>query len=167
MDIRSLDGLPSLLKDDEIVKKGGPTPVIKTSVLIIGGGPAGLSAAIELTKMNVDCIICDDKQELGGKLSLQTHNFFGSIRDCFAGTRGMDIGVDLASIVEDDKNIQIWLNSPVVGVFADGLIGVVKNGVYTLLKPERLLVTTGAREKTLAFQVVIFQVSMVLVLFRH
>ena len=151
MDVRSMDGLPALLKDDDTVKKGGKTPVVDTSVLIIGGGPAGMSAALELGEMGVHCIICDDKTELGGKLNLQTHNFFGSTRDCFAGTRGMDIGDNLASLAENDKNIDIWINSPVVGVFADGFVGIVKNGIYTLVKPERLLVTAGAREKTLAF----------------
>ena len=151
MDVRSMDGLPALLKNDDTVKKGGKTPVVDTEVLIIGGGPAGMSAALELGEMGVHCIICDDKTELGGKLILQTHNFFGSTRDCFAGTRGMDIGDNLASLAENDKNIDIWINSPVVGVFADGFVGIVKNGIYTLVKPERLLVTAGAREKTLAF----------------
>jgi NADPH-dependent 2,4-dienoyl-CoA reductase/sulfur reductase-like enzyme/Fe-S-cluster-containing hydrogenase component 2/bacterioferritin-associated ferredoxin len=151
MKVKSLDGLPELLKDDEVVKSGGNVPIVDTQVLIIGGGPAGMSAAIELGKMGVQCIICDDKQVLGGKLSLQTHNFFGSIRDCFAGTRGMDIGDNLSALVENEKTIDVWTNSPVAGVFADGLIGVVKDGRYTLIKPERTLVTTGAREKTLAF----------------
>jgi len=151
MDVRYLDGLPKLLKDDKTVKTNHKTPTVKIPVLIIGGGPAGMSAAIELGKMGVKCIICDDKQGLGGKLSLQTHNFFGSIRDCFAGSRGMDIGNNLASKIDDEKNLEIWTNSPVVGVFSDGFIGVVNDGKYKLLKPERLLVTTGAREKTLAF----------------
>ncbi|MFE3845338.1 2Fe-2S iron-sulfur cluster-binding protein [Thermoplasmatota archaeon] len=151
MDVRSLEGLPELLKDDEIVKKGMKTPIINTRVLIIGGGPAGLSAAIELGLMEVKCIICDDKQDLGGKLSLQTHNFFGSIRDCFAGSRGMDIGYNLTSKVKKDENLDIWTDSPVVGVFVDGLIGIVKNGRYVLVKPDIILITTGAREKTLAF----------------
>jgi len=151
MNVKSLDGLPSLLKDDKNVKTGGKIPVIKTQVLIIGGGPAGLSAAIELGEIGVKCIVCDDKQELGGKLGLQTHNFFGSIRDCYAGSRGMDIGSHLTDLVKKKENVKIWTNSPVVGVFSDGLVGVVKNGKYKLIKPERLLITTGAREKTLAF----------------
>ena len=90
-------------------------------------------------------------QELGGKLSLQTHNFFGSIRDCFAGSRGMDIGENLANLVNQDNNIDVWINSPVVGVFVDRLVGIVKDGKYTLVKPKTILVTAGAREKTLAF----------------
>ena len=151
MEVRSLDGLPELLKDDKVVKAGGEVRTVKTQVLIVGGGPAGLSAALELGKLGVKCIVCDDKQELGGKLSLQTHNFFGSIRDCYAGSRGMDIGTNLASNLDSEKTIEVWINSPVVGVFSDGLVGIVKNGSYVLVKPERLLITTGAREKTLAF----------------
>ena len=151
MDVRSLDGLPSLLKDDEVVQTGGEIPVFDIPVLIIGGGPAGMSAALELGKIGVRCIICDDKQVLGGKLSLQTHNFFGSIRDCYAGKRGMDIGDNLASMIKEEKSLDVWTNSPVVGVFSDGLVGVVKDEKYVLVKPERILITTGAREKTLAF----------------
>jgi Fe-S-cluster-containing hydrogenase component 2 len=63
----------------------------------------------------------------------------------------MDIGNDLASLVKEDKKLDIWTNSPVVGVFIDGLVGVVKDGKYVLVKPKRILVTAGAREKTLAF----------------
>lgn len=151
MDVRSMDGLPDLLRDDTVVKEGGDIPIVKIPVLIIGGGPAGMSAAVELGMMGVKCIICDDKQTLGGKLSLQTHNFFGSIRDCYAGSRGMDIGDNLSYLVDEDKYIDIWVNSPVVGIFIDGLVGIVKNGRYILVKPNRVLVTTGAREKTLAF----------------
>ena len=151
MDVRSLNGLPTLLEDDENVKYDKEVPTIEIPVFIIGAGPTGMSAAIELGQIGVKCIICDDKQIPGGKLSLQTHNFFGSIRDCFAGSRGMDIGDSLASEIDKIKEIEIWTNSPVVGVFSDGLIGVIKNGKYVLIKPERLLIATGAREKTLAF----------------
>jgi Fe-S-cluster-containing hydrogenase component 2/bacterioferritin-associated ferredoxin len=50
------------------------------------------------------------------------------------------------------ENVKIWLSSPVVGVFSDHLVGVVKDGIYTLIEPNYLLVTAGAREKTLAFE---------------
>jgi sarcosine oxidase subunit alpha len=40
-----------------------------------GGGPAGLSAAIELGKAGVRALLVDDKHRLGGKLILQTHKF--------------------------------------------------------------------------------------------
>ncbi|MCU0293340.1 MAG: FAD-dependent oxidoreductase, partial [Thermoanaerobaculaceae bacterium] len=57
---------------------------MEVECLILGGGPAGLSAAIELGRAGVGVVIVDDKEKLGGKLVLQTHKFFGSIEACHA-----------------------------------------------------------------------------------
>jgi len=126
-------------------------PEYEIDVFIMGAGPAGLSAALELGKMGVNVILADDKHELGGKLSLQTHNFFGSVRECNAGIRGMDIGTLLSQQFSELETVDVWLNSPVVGVFSDKKIGVVKDGRYVLVRPDRFLVAAGAREKALAF----------------
>ncbi len=150
MEVTSLNGLPVLPADDSPVPPCEVTE-FEIEVFIVGGGPAGLSAAIELGARGVPTIIADDKQELGGKLTLQTHNFFGSVAECYAGTRGFEIGELLAEEVESLDSVSVWLNSPVVGVFSDGRLGVVKDGIYRLVTPKRLLVTAGAREKALAF----------------
>jgi thioredoxin reductase/NAD-dependent dihydropyrimidine dehydrogenase PreA subunit len=150
MDVRSLEGLPELPADDELPDMK-ELPVIETDVLIVGAGPAGMAAATELAVANLKIIIADDKQALGGKLGLQTHNFFGSVRDCNAGMRGMDIGTLMAQEIEELENVDVWFGSPVVGVFSDGLVGVLKNDRYRLVRPKHLLITAGAREKTLAF----------------
>ena len=151
MDVRSLEGLPTLKADDVPEDLTLKTPVVETDVLVVGGGPAGLTAAVELGANGIQCIVCDDKQVLGGKLSLQTHNFFGSVKECYAGTRGMDIGTMLDGQTRGQKGIEVWTDSPVVGVFVDKLVGVVREGVYTLVRPKAILVTAGAREKMLAF----------------
>ncbi len=150
MAIRSLDGLPALPEDDEEVPHH-QVPDVETEALIVGGGPAGLSAAVELGRNGVGTVVADDKLELGGKMSLQTHNFFGNLEDCYAGTRGMDIGRILADEIEKLDTVEVWLNSPVVGVFADKKFGVVRDGVYTLVSPRKVLISAGAREKALAF----------------
>ncbi|MBI5001038.1 MAG: (2Fe-2S)-binding protein [Euryarchaeota archaeon] len=150
MDVRSLNGLPELPAEDAPMAFGRLRER-ETDVLIVGGGPAGLSAALELGRGGVRCLIVDDKQALGGKLSLQTHSFFGSIRDCYAGMRGMDIGTLLADEVRKLGDVEVWLDSPAVGAFSDGKVGVVRQGRYVLVRPRHILVTTGAREKALAF----------------
>jgi len=148
--VESLDGLPELPADDSLPQITA-VQTIRTDVLIIGGGPAGLSAALELGKLGVPTLIVDDKCHLGGKLVLQTHKFFGSIEDSHAGTRGFEI----ARILEDElaqlNSVQVWLNTTAVGVFSDRIIGVVRDGRYVKIKPKKLLVATGAREKMLSF----------------
>ena len=150
MKVEPIEGLPPLPIDDSTAI-AAEVPEIDIDVLVVGGGPAGLSAAIELARYQVSIIIADDKQILGGKLALQTHNFFGSTRDCYAGTRGIDIGTRLAHEIEQFANISIWLESPVVGAFVDGKVGIVRQGIYYLIRPKVLLVAAGARERNLIF----------------
>jgi NADPH-dependent 2,4-dienoyl-CoA reductase/sulfur reductase-like enzyme/Fe-S-cluster-containing hydrogenase component 2/bacterioferritin-associated ferredoxin len=150
MVVVSCDRAPSLPVLDERPKLGRTTTE-KTDVLIIGAGPAGLSAAIELGKLGLSVLVVDDKDRPGGKLVLQTHKFFGSMEDTRAGTRGIDIADELAAEVAALPGVEIRLLATAVGVFSDGKVGVVKDGGYFLVEPKGLLVATGAREKQIPF----------------
>ncbi len=150
MKVESCEGHPPLPMDDVAYAIESPSEV-SVPVLILGGGPAGLCAAIELGRVGIEVLVVDDKPELGGKLTLQTHGFFGSVEDCFAGTRGIDIGSNLAAEVEALPTVQVWTNAVALGLFFDGKVGVAVNGGYRLVSPETLLVTMGAREKALSF----------------
>jgi sarcosine oxidase subunit alpha len=166
--VEPVDGDPKL-PPLEKVPKFGEVEEIKVECLIIGGGPAGLSAAIELGKLGVKTLIVDDKHKLGGKLVLQTHKFFGSIEACYAGTRGIDIATRLEQELQQYESVACWLNTAAVAVFSDHKVGVVREGEpfdhpfdlaqgrahgkeYVLIRPDVLLVAAGAREKSLAFK---------------
>ncbi|HPW25115.1 MAG TPA: FAD-dependent oxidoreductase [Candidatus Syntrophosphaera thermopropionivorans] len=150
MEIRSLEGLPEL-PETFFIPKFPPLEKLEVEVLIIGGGPAGLSAAIELGKYNIDTLLIDDKQALGGKLVLQTHKFFGSEEDSNAGIRGIDIGKLLAQELQQYSSVKVWLNSTALFVFSDKKVGILKDGVYKLVTPHIILNAAGAREKFLRF----------------
>ncbi|HOQ82844.1 MAG TPA: FAD-dependent oxidoreductase [Candidatus Syntrophosphaera thermopropionivorans] len=150
MEIRSLEGLPEL-PETFFIPKFPPLEKLEVEVLIIGGGPAGLSAAIELGKYNIDTLLIDDKQALGGKLVLQTHKFFGSEEDSNAGIRGIDIGKLLAQELQQYSSIKVWLNSTALFVFSDKKVGILKDGIYKLVTPHIILNAAGAREKFLRF----------------
>jgi sarcosine oxidase, subunit alpha len=148
--VQSVEGLPQLPLAAAAASLE-PIATTQVEVLIIGGGPAGLAAAIELGRLNVPTLLIDDKDHPGGKLVLQTHKFFGSQSDSYAGTRGYEIGRILAEQVAALPSVTVWLNSTAVGVFADQKVGVVQENSYQLIAPQKLLVATGAREKMLAF----------------
>jgi sarcosine oxidase, subunit alpha len=150
MDVRSCEGLPALPEFDEPVTFQD-IPQFDTQVLVIGAGPAGLCTGIELGKLGIQVILIDDKPALGGKLTLQTHQFFGSRADCFAGTRGIDIAKLLTDQVAQLPNVQVWNQSLAVGVFLDKKVGILRSGHYVLVSPKILLVACGAREKNLGF----------------
>jgi len=148
--VKSLEGLPSLPPSDKL-KGFRRIETRHVKVLVIGGGPSGISAAIELGRAGVETLLIDDKHELGGKLTLQTHGFFGSVADCWAGTRGIDIAKILTDELGACRSVEVWLNASAVGVFKDKKVGVVRDGRYILVEPECVLVAAGAREKGLAF----------------
>ncbi len=150
MKIQSVEGLPILPENDAALTESDIEEK-KVDVLIIGGGPAGLSAAIELGKLGVETLVIDDKDRLGGKLVLQTHKFFGSVKDSHAGTRGFEIGNILEVEIQTLDSVEVWLDTTAVGVFSDGVVGAVKDGTYKTIRPEKLMVATGAREKMLSF----------------
>jgi len=150
MVVQSCEGYPPLPPDDEPVEFH-EIPEHHPQVLIIGGGPAGIDAAVELGRFGVDCILVDDKPELGGKLSLQTHYFFGSVEDCWAGTRGIRIGEILSDELAKHPSVKVWLNTTALGAFCDKKIGVLKDGGYHLISPQVVLVACGAREKNIVF----------------
>lgn len=151
MVINSVEGLPELKDLDPSQPVIPSIDEYEVDILIIGGGPAGISAAIELGNVGIETMIIDDKQSFGGKLSLQTHNFFGSVADCWAGYRGIEIGEILTENLNRLPTIKKWLNSTVVGVFSDGKFAVAGNGTTKLVKADKVLFSTGAREKSLAF----------------
>ena len=151
MDARPLDDVPEL-------PATATAPIFRDIVehavdcLIIGGGPAGLAAAVELGKAGAEVLLVDDKDRLGGKLVLQTHKFFGSVDEVHAGTRGIDIATLLGQEVAQFPNVTCWLDSNAVAVFSDHKVGVVRNGrEYFLIRPRAVLVAAGARERSLTF----------------
>jgi sarcosine oxidase subunit alpha len=151
MIISSCNGLPELPAIDTPVSVDN-AEVVEIEVLVIGAGPAGLSATKVISEQNIDVILVDDKNRLGGKLVLQTHKFFGSQEDVYAGKRGIEIAEILGTAVKSFPKVKVWLNSVCLAVFSDGYVGILKdNKKYILIKPKYLLIATGAREKMLVF----------------
>lgn len=151
MDIRSVKGLPKLLVSDEAATVYG-TESYDTEVLVVGGGPSGLAASIELADLGLKVMLADDKAVLGGKLVLQTHKFFGSEEDCYAGTRGYEIAKILEQKAKNHPNITIMANTPVAAIFKDQKAGLyIDYKRYGLVRFQALVIAAGAREKSILF----------------
>jgi NADPH-dependent 2,4-dienoyl-CoA reductase/sulfur reductase-like enzyme/Pyruvate/2-oxoacid:ferredoxin oxidoreductase delta subunit/bacterioferritin-associated ferredoxin len=149
MKVLTVEGTPQL--PDQAPETIAAPEIIETDVLILGAGPSGMAAALELGKRGVSTVLIDDKDRLGGKLVLQTHKFFGSVEDCYAGTRGVDIATRLGDLITRHDSVDIWLNSVVIGIFSDKTVGIRRLDSYKIVKPRCLLVSAGAREKSLPF----------------
>lgn len=121
----------------------------EVEILVIGAGPAGLSAALEASRHGAQVLVVDENNQAGGQLFKQLHKFFGSERHD-AGVRGFDIGKKLLHQVED-QGVEIMLNTVAYGIFPEG-VGLCVNGTEGMLvKAKKIIVATGASENPLAF----------------
>ncbi|MEA2077288.1 MAG: FAD-dependent oxidoreductase, partial [Candidatus Marinimicrobia bacterium] len=151
MNVRRLEGLPELPEADNAPGESRDIQH-QCDVLVIGGGPSGLTAALELADAGFKVIIVDDKAHLGGKLLLQTHKFFGSKADCYAGTRGHEIAVILEKQVREHENITVMTDTMVAGIYKDSKAGLfVNNKNYEIVSFKGLIISAGARERSLIF----------------
>ncbi|PKL77345.1 MAG: pyridine nucleotide-disulfide oxidoreductase, partial [Ignavibacteriae bacterium HGW-Ignavibacteriae-4] len=122
-----------------------------TEIVVVGGGPAGLCAAIKAAESGAKVIILDRNSHLGGQLIKQTHMFFGSQKQ-YASTRGVDIAKILISELDKYKdNITVMLDSTVLGLYEDRVLTVEQADKYIKIKPDSIIIATGASEKFLTF----------------
>lgn len=118
-------------------------------IAVIGGGPAGMNAAIVARELGARVCLIDDNPVLGGQLIKQTHKFFGS-KEHYCGIRGIDIASILAQRVAD-LGIEVMTEATVVGYFDDDSLGILRRDVLLPFKARRYVFATGASENMLAF----------------
>ena len=118
--------------------------------MVIGGGPAGLCAALSAAALGARVLLAERDEFPGGQLVKQTHKFFGSEKQ-YAGDRGIHIGEMLLEKAQEEPNIEIWAASTVLAIYEDGIVTVEHEGRHTKVKPERIIIATGASENFLAF----------------
>lgn len=129
--------------------------MIKREVVVIGAGPAGLSAAIETAKRDADVLLIDESLKAGGQLFKQIHKFFGSSAHR-SGIRGIDIGKELLEEAKE-YGVEIWLNCVATGLFKEKKIAVEKgldnqNKRVEIIEAEKIVIATGASENAIAFE---------------
>lgn len=123
--------------------KTNATKVYRTSVAIIGAGPAGLAAREELNRHGVGNIVIDNNDRIGGQFLMQTHQFFFFEKEKkFGGMRGFDIAQTLAG----NDHTGIFLNSTVWDLLEGKRIAVknIKTDEIYYVDAEYLVVASGA-----------------------
>lgn len=118
-------------------------------LMIVGAGPAGLSAAIEAAKRGLHVVVFDENEKPGGQLFKQIHKFFGS-KEHKAKIRGFVIGKQLLEEAAG-LGVEVVLNATVVGMYMDKEILVRIDEAVKHFKGDSIIVATGAAENMVTF----------------
>lgn len=118
-------------------------------LIVVGAGPAGLSAAIEAAKRGMTVRVFDENARPGGQLFKQIHKFFGS-KEHQAKVRGFRIGQVLLEQAQQ-AGAEITLHAVVTGLYADKEIVVRIGDEVCHYKGDNIIIATGASENMVAF----------------
>ena len=150
--IRRAAGLGSIIKtpDPDNYDKG----FLHCDVLVIGGGPAGLSAALTAGRGGARVILCDEDFILGGRLLSDDYDV--------DGTPGADWAAQSARELESLPNVRILRRTAVYGVYDHGIYGALETKTDAIGLPgakqvlwriyaKNSILAAGATERPIAF----------------
>ena len=108
-------------------------------VAVIGGGPAGVSAAVEASKAGYQILLVDDQSEPGGHLR-------------YRGDKNQDFEELKRSLeASTSQNVEVLKNATCFGLYEGGLLGISKNEKLFKVRAKEIIVCTGSFERPYAF----------------
>lgn len=122
---------------------------MKVDLVIIGAGPAGMSAAITAEKAGASVILIDESFSLGGQLK-QDIQWYTNLPEKYASQRGTSLGEQLTRQLLE-SNVILLTKHTMIGSYLNGNIAVT-DGVYTFeIEAENIILATGAQEEAKVF----------------
>lgn len=147
-------GSASLEPDPDCYDKG----FLHADILVIGAGPAGLSAALTAARSGVRVIVVDEDFVTGGRLNAENY-----ILDDKPGSKwAQDITDELCSFT----NVRVLTRTTVIGAFDHGIYGAVERVSDHLKTPDpgkprqilwriytkQTILCSGATERSIVFE---------------
>lgn len=143
--VKAKDGMcvDSALRPQAALATAAPDVAeIACDVLVVGAGPAGLTAAIAARRAGADVLVLDERDAVGGQ-------YFKPLADSHAAASPdaqFRAGNALRAEAED-AGVVIAKGATAWGAFAPDEIAVLREGRHEVIRPRRLILAPGAHER--------------------
>jgi D-hydroxyproline dehydrogenase subunit alpha len=123
--------------------------VREVEIAIVGGGPAGLGAALEASAAGAEVLLIDEYPTLGGHYYKQVPEAF-RLKKLHAESDEYVEGVELVSQVKASR-VEVLSSTLVWSLFQGGILGLHRGNRTEEVKAKQLILAPGAQEAPVAF----------------
>lgn len=117
-------------------------------VLVIGGGPAGLSAGLSAAKTGARVLLLEENSFLGGHLAYERQ----TVETESGPAAAYEVAERLAQEAAGQPNLRLELNTTAFGIYDHNWVGAVKEETRLLkIRAKTIVVANGALERPLIF----------------
>lgn len=119
----------------------------KWELAIVGGGPAGLSAAVMAGRLGLKTLLIDEQEALGGQIYKQSGPGF---RDATAPGRERQSALQLFSAVQA-AGVQVLSNTSAINIHEQELALVTAGSSAQTINAQQIIIAPGAHDRPVAF----------------
>ena len=119
-------------------------------VAVVGGGPAGMSAALAAAEQGASVTLIDDQPRLGGHLLFSPRESADVAG--FEGATGNEIADGLAKAVLGAARLKVMSGATVFGCYQDNLLGILSGQDLVKLRAKRIVIATGSYDVPMLFE---------------